>query len=370
VLRVSKGDSLRLKAGDALLFGARSCACEDRAAPQNRQYEETTAGRRSRPFTHFAVVLLTIISGVTTAAHLDLARADDCLAAPKSPVPKGSHWYYHLDRATQQKCWHVRSVERQLQDVTVQTSPPNAAKPPTNVGQLRPTGPRDIDSSARQPEPVVAATDEPTSGNVPTMRVAAAGTETPLSAADPRPSAPTTPIWPDPPPIPPSVQADNAGAATASPDPAYSVADASDGVSRMDERTSTFGIPIGLFPALAFGLVVLGFGLRFLMRRAAARRAQEIAHTEAITTPTHDYAKPSGDGLTDEPTNFGEDDFQKFVSAVGGSGTLERIVRSVHSPNDIGAREARLARLREDIGQRLGWAEPELEHSLRQKLAS
>jgi hypothetical protein len=146
------------------------------------------------------------------------------------------------------------------------------------------------------------------------------------------------------------------------------VADAPDGVSRMDERTSTFGIPIGLFPAFAFGLVVLGH--RFLMRRAAARRAQEIVHTEAITTPTHDYAKPSGDGLTDEPANFVEDDFQTFVSAVGGSGTLERIVRSVHSPNDIGGREARSARLREDIGQRLGWVEPEREHSSRQKLAS
>jgi len=68
------------------------------------------------------LALLTIISGVTTAAHLDLARADDCLAAPNSPAPKGSHWYYHLNRATQQKCWYVRSVERQPQDVTVQTS--------------------------------------------------------------------------------------------------------------------------------------------------------------------------------------------------------------------------------------------------------
>jgi hypothetical protein len=353
-----------------LLFGARPCACEGRAVPQNRQYEETIAGNRSRPFSHFALVLLTIISGVTTAAHLDLARADDCLAAPNSPAPKGSHWYYHLNRATQQKCWYVRSVERQPQEATVQTNSPNAAMPLTNVGQIRPTGPRNIDNTARQPEPIVAATDEPASGNVPTMEVAAAGPETPLSAADPRPTAPATPIWPDPPPIPPSVQADNAGAATASPEPAYSVADASDGVSRRDERTSTFDIPIGLFPALAFGLVVLGFGLRFLMRRAVARRAQEVVRTEAITTPTHDYAKPSGDGLTDEPTNFGEDDFQTFVSAVGGSGTLERIVRSVHAPNDIGAREARLARLREDIGQRLGWAEPELERSSRRKLAS
>jgi hypothetical protein len=151
----------------------------------------------------------------------------------------------------------------------------------------------------------------------------------------------------------------------------YSVAaDTSDNVSRKDERTSWFDIPIGLFPAFAFGLVVLGFGLRLLMKRAAARRAQEIVHTEAVTTPTHDYARPSGNGLADESTNFSEDEFQTFVSAVGGRGPLERIVRSVHPPSDIGAREARLARLCEDIGQRLGWAEPEQQYSSRQKLAS
>ena len=194
--------------------------------------------------------------------------------------------------------------------------------------------------------------------------------KSPPSKADPRPPAPTTSIWPDPPPIPASVKFDDEEAATASHDPVYSVADTSDSVSRKDERTSTFEIPIVLFPAFAFGLVVLGFGLRFVMKRAAARRAQEIVHTEAVTTPTYDYAKPSGNGPADEPTNFGEDDFQTFVSAISGRGPLERIVRSVHSPDDIGVREARLAQLREDIGQRLGWAEPQQQHSSRQKLAS
>ena len=48
----------------------------------------------------------------------DLARASDCLAAPNSPAPKGSHWYYHLNRETQQKCWYVRSSEKQSQHAT------------------------------------------------------------------------------------------------------------------------------------------------------------------------------------------------------------------------------------------------------------
>jgi len=298
---------------------------------------------------------LTIICSLTTAARLDLALADDCLAAPNSPAPKGSHWYYHLNRATQQKCWYVRSVERLPQDVTGQTHSPKAATSPTNSAQIRSTGPRDIDS-ARQPEPVVATPNESVTGDVPTVQVAAAGPETPLSEADPRPTAPTT-IWPDPPPIQPLVKADDAGAATASPDPAHSVADASDSAFRKDEQTGTFDIPIGLFPAFAFGLVVFGFGLRFATKHTTARRAQQTVHAEAITTQTNDHVKPSGQGLANEPTNFGEDDFESFVSTMSGEGPLERIIRSVHSHDDIGARETKLAQLRADIGQRLGWAE-------------
>jgi len=202
------------------------------------------------------------------------------------------------------------------------------------------------------------------------MEAAGAVPEVPPFKADPRPPAPTTSIWPDPPPIPPSVKVDHEERASESSELVYSASDTSGSVSGSDERPSTFDIPIVLFPAFAFGLVVLAFGLRFLRKRAAACHAQEIVHTEAVTTLAHNYAKPSGGGLADEPTNFGEDDFQTFVSALGGNGPLERIVRSVHPPSAIDAREAKLARLREDIGQRLGWAEPELQHSSRQKLAS
>jgi hypothetical protein len=236
--------------------------------------------------------------------------------------------------------------------------------PSTDVSQTGSTGLRNVDTTAvRQPEPVFTAPQEPASGTMPTMQAAAAAPDTPSFEADPRPTAPTTTIWPDPPAIPASIKADDA---IASHDPVYPVADTSDSVSRKDERTNTFDNPIELFPAFAFGLVVLGFGLRFLMKRAAARRAQEIVHTEAVTTPTHDYVKPSGNGLADEPTNFREDNFQSFASAVNGGGPLD----SVHFASDIGAREARLAQLREDIGQRLGWAEPEQQHSSRQRLAS
>jgi hypothetical protein len=263
----------------------------------------------------------------------------------------------------------VRSTEKPQRGVTAQATSTTATMPPSKGAQAGSTRPRDVDSAVRQPEPVITPTQEAASGTVPTMETAGVP-EAPPSKTDPRPSAPTTSIWPNPPPIPPSIKMDDEEAATASHDPVYSVADTSDSVSKKDERTNTFEIPMVLFPAFAFGLVVLGFGIRFTMKHAAARRVQEIVHTAAVVKPTHNYAKPSGNGPADEPTNFGEDDFLTFVSAVGGSGSLERIVTSVHSGNSIGAREAKLARLREDIGQRLGWAEPERPYSSRQRLAS
>ena len=44
-------------------------------------------------FTSLAFVFLIAISSATTTIPFDLARASDCLAAPNSPAPKGSHWY-------------------------------------------------------------------------------------------------------------------------------------------------------------------------------------------------------------------------------------------------------------------------------------
>lgn len=33
--------------------------------------------------------------------------AAECLAAPNATSPRGSHWYYHLDRANRRKCWYL-----------------------------------------------------------------------------------------------------------------------------------------------------------------------------------------------------------------------------------------------------------------------
>lgn len=56
--------------------------------------------------------------GVSIGVLPNTARADDCLAAPNSATPKGSHWYYHTDRAKGRKCWFLRALDRSTQHTT------------------------------------------------------------------------------------------------------------------------------------------------------------------------------------------------------------------------------------------------------------
>ena len=338
-------------------------------SPRTRLSQSPIDQNHRRSLTSLAFVLLIIISGATTAVPLDLARASDCLAAPNSPAPKGSHWHYHLNRTTQQKCWYVRSSEKQPQQATTQTTSTGAAVPSTSAGQIGSAVTNGIDGPLGQAEPSTNAIQGPASNTVPNRsasqpsppanrQAATALRENASSDANGQLTVPTA-VWPDPPPITPTVNAGEAIAATASDDPVYPVTDTTDSVSRNGERNSTFEIPIAIFPTFAFGLVVIVFAVRFLTKDAAPRPAQEVDQTAAVTTPDDDHIKSPENRLAEEPTSFGEGDFQSFVSAV-----------SSRPANEISAREAKLAQLREDIGQRLGWAEPTRQYSSKKKVAS
>ena len=78
--------------------------------------------------------------------------ADECVAAPNSQAPQGSHWYYRIDHENQRKCWYarpegvkVRNAEAQGRHAERLLAPSGAATdgliPPTLVGQPRPAIP-------------------------------------------------------------------------------------------------------------------------------------------------------------------------------------------------------------------------------------
>jgi hypothetical protein len=114
-----------------------------------------------------SVAALLVALGAVVGASVSRAAADECLSAPNGPAPKGQHWYYHLDRATQRKCWYVRAV----------TAPAQVA--PASSAQ-------DESDSAPLPAAAPAADAMPVTG--------ATAAATPHAAArEPAPSDPSPP---------------------------------------------------------------------------------------------------------------------------------------------------------------------------------
>jgi hypothetical protein len=98
------------------------------------------------------------------------ARADDCLTAPNSPAPAGSHWYFRTDRAKQRNCWYLHDPDQPPQPAAAQAisdAPPAthtiAYKKPATASPSAPTSTSPGDSIAAPPLPPVKPQDAPLS---------------------------------------------------------------------------------------------------------------------------------------------------------------------------------------------------------------
>jgi len=87
--------------------------------------EGIVSGQIPRPIRSIALVTL-LVWGVGVGEPTNTARADDCLDAPASPAPAGSHWYYHMDRAKQRKCWYIRATDQPAQHAQATSDAPAA----------------------------------------------------------------------------------------------------------------------------------------------------------------------------------------------------------------------------------------------------
>jgi hypothetical protein len=78
-----------------------------------------------------SAIFVSALAGAALAAVThDAARAaDDCLAAPKSETPEGSHWYYRIEHGTKRHCWYLRGEAEKLS----QTAEPNSSAAPKPV---------------------------------------------------------------------------------------------------------------------------------------------------------------------------------------------------------------------------------------------
>jgi hypothetical protein len=55
----------------------------------------------------FALVSTGMIGAALGFGVTKASAADDCITESNLVPPKGSRWSYHVDRATNRKCWHI-----------------------------------------------------------------------------------------------------------------------------------------------------------------------------------------------------------------------------------------------------------------------
>jgi hypothetical protein len=175
---------------------------------------------RKPTWTSTAILASLVAVCVSPPSH---AATDACLSAPNGVAPKGQHWYYHLVRATQQKCWYLhetlarpaanaapsaragKSTRPAAPVETVRSAGGAASSPPQRYASAQPSGASSVDSNTSRTDEATAAITASASAPANTKTAA------PLQPAREPTAAPsTTTIWPDPPPASVGVQETNA----------------------------------------------------------------------------------------------------------------------------------------------------------------
>jgi hypothetical protein len=89
-----------------------------------------------------SAIFASVLAGtsLTTISHGAVPAADDCLSGPKGQAPKGSHWYYRVDRASKRHCWYIGEERERLSRATPQNSAPikDSASPQKETVAQRP----------------------------------------------------------------------------------------------------------------------------------------------------------------------------------------------------------------------------------------
>ena len=280
------------------------------------------SGQIPRPMGSIALVATLLVWGVSVGAPTITAHADDCLAEPNSPAPAGSHWYYHMDRTTQRKCWYIRATDQPVQPAAAQaTSDPTSVPPAPAIPLDKPatasaSGPISIspgDSTPPLPRvkvlavkpqrvPVSNATTnqsvqqspskETPQGNaalsIPEAPAPEANTSQQASDQGAAHASAAKPAWPDPPvmvmtqePTAPSsdTQTESArptGNARASDDAESTAKGGASPTNAVRTTASVAGAPAEMFSIVALGLVVAGFLFRIVMKISARRRRRIV----------------------------------------------------------------------------------------------
>jgi hypothetical protein len=282
--------------------------------------------RIPRPIRSIALVFTLFAAGAGIGSvPANIARADDCLTAPNSTTPQGSHWYYRMDWANQRKCWYLRAPGEASQQrasrlrpdaasaAPSQSTPAPAASTPAAVAQAgddaSPVPHLKILSVKPRPAPTMSATtDEPVRASAQHGSTAPPISQAPAPQAGASPSsaqrpgpAPTATVWPDPTPAMAALAAasDDAGAASLgreadarmSAEP-RSAAERAPSTTAAATRRPAAETPLEMLLPVALGLVAAGILFRLVMKLAAARRGPVIVEYAEPSWVNDEYPEP------------------------------------------------------------------------------
>ena len=108
-----------------------------------------------------SAIFASLLAGIplTTVSHSAVPAADDCLSKPKGQAPEGSHWYYHIDRASKRHCWYLGDQREKVSRANPQNSAPIAdpASPQKETATQRPV----TDAYAELPLPQTRVEQQP-----------------------------------------------------------------------------------------------------------------------------------------------------------------------------------------------------------------
>ncbi|HEU0083489.1 MAG TPA: hypothetical protein VFQ87_11525 [Bradyrhizobium sp.] len=169
---------------------------------------------QTRPFAGLAsAILFGSLAGFLAVQPTPLRAANECLSGPQGAAPRGSHWYYRIDRATKKNCWYVRAEGKQTPSVNSAAAlAAPAAEMPLQLSVANAHAEADAVSAgppngvAPEPAPLAAAANAPApdaspADNAPST-VAARWLDRPMdtaSASAPGVAESATPASPTPP---------------------------------------------------------------------------------------------------------------------------------------------------------------------------
>lgn len=241
------------------------------------------------------VTVLLVALGDGGSSGGSVRAAENCLAAPNTQAPHGSHWHYRTDPVKQSKCWYLRTEvqaiqnpgDRQQPDPTVtaklpaatsKTAPDQSALAALGGNLMRGSIEGGAQASRQPSTDIVAWPDPPSSAGA--AKVAWPDPPSPATGATLGAAAESTPVGSaNQPQEVPATSAISDKAVAEGPGAESQVAEPIQGADFQSGM-----MPVGILLAVVIGLIIAGIFVRRMVRTFARRRTVYPARQEPVRT--------------------------------------------------------------------------------------